>query len=151
MLTGEFTVSVDEKGRIMIPSRLKNELDTNSVVITKASDSRNCLQVYKIDKFKDIASALDSKFSPYDKNAQILRMRFIAPAQEVQFDKAGRINIPQSLRSFAKLDLKSEIIVLGMMDSLEFWNKEEYEKFCKLFDDPSVIEEAANSLYETIK
>lgn len=147
MLTGEYSIALDEKGRALIPSRLKSELDTSVVVITKASDSRKCLQIMKCEAFAEIAKVLSEDLvSSFTSNNKILQMRVIAPAQEVQFDKAGRIMIPQSLRTFASLDLKSEIVLIGMMDRLEVWNKEEYEKCLLISDDPKEIEKAALSL-----
>lgn len=148
VLTGEFTVTVDEKGRILIPSRLKSELNTDNVVITKSSDSRKCLQVLKKETFENLANTLlNSPLSAFSKENKLLQMRLIAPAQEVPFDKAGRIIVHSSLRDFASIELKSEVVVLGMLDRLEIWNKDEYKTSCSLSDDPELIEEAVSQLF----
>ena len=149
VLTGEFTVSVDEKGRILIPSRLKSELGAENVVITKSSDSRKCLQVLKKESFESLANTLlSSPLSAFSKENKLLQMRLIAPAQEVSFDKAGRVMLHSSLREFASIDVKSEVIVLGMLDRLEIWNKDEYQASLDLADDPTLIEEAVSHLFE---
>ena len=147
MLTGEYNVSIDEKGRTSIPSRLKNELDTSTVFITKSSDARKCLQVLKVEDFNKLAERLlNGTYGEFSNDYKILQMRIIAPAQEMQFDKAGRVMIPQSLRAFAGIELKSEIIIIGMVNRLEIWNKEEYENCISASDDPEKILKAANTV-----
>ena len=149
MLTGEYSVSIDEKGRISIPSRLKTELDTQTVFITKSSDTRKCLQVLKVEDFDKIAKKLSCDiYGDFSSDYKILQMRIVAPAQEMQFDKAGRIMIPQSLRTFAHIEAKSEIVVIGMVNKLEIWNKDEYEKCLADADDPEKISKAANAILD---
>lgn len=149
MLTGEYSVTIDEKGRTSIPSRLKNEIATPSVFITKSSDARKCLQVLKAEDFNKLAERLlNGTYGEFSNDYKILQMRIIAPAQEMQFDKAGRIMIPQSLRTFAGLELKSEIVVIGMVNRLEIWNKDEYEKCLEESDDPEKILKAASTVLE---
>lgn len=144
LLTGEYSVSLDEKGRLLIPSRLKGQLDVTTVFVTKSSDSRRCLQILKPESFEKLVSTLtDDPAKAFDDACQLLQMHVIAPAQEVQFDKAGRIIIPMNLRTFASLDLKSEVMVVGMVNRIEIWNKTAYEEFISRADNPEEIENAA--------
>ena len=143
LLTGEHSVSLDEKGRLLIPSRLKSQFDTTTLVVTKSSDSRRCLQVLKPENFEKLANTLlDDGEKSFDPAWQLLQMHVVAPATEVQFDKAGRIMISANLRAFASLELKSEIMVVGMMNRIEIWNKALYESYIAKADDPAEIENA---------
>lgn len=150
LLTGEHSVSLDEKGRLLIPSRLKSQLDTCTLVVTKSSDSRRCLQVLKPESFEKLANTLlDDGTKSFDPAWQLLQMHVVAPAEEVQFDKAGRIMIAANLRAFASLEVKSEVMVVGMMNRIEIWNKALYESYIAKADNPEEIENAVKRAMAT--
>ena len=99
LLTGEYGNTLDEKGRISFPAKLRSEINQNVLVITRGLDC--CLWIFTPDEWTQLKNKLMSSASLFnEKNRMVLR-RFIAPAQEVEFDKAGRISIPHSLREYA--------------------------------------------------
>lgn len=147
MLTGEYRVAIDEKGRISIPIKLKNEFGATNVILTKSTDSRKCLQLLKVEDFQELAKKLiDGNKGSFSASHKLLQMRVIAPAQDLQIDKAGRIMIPQSLRNSVGIELKNEVVVTGMINRLEIWSVKDYEECIRMADDPEAIEKAASEI-----
>ena len=65
--------------------------------------------------------------SPFSSNSRLVLRHLIAPAQEVEFDKAGRISIPQSLRDFA--GLSRDCVILGINKYIELWDSKKYQAY----------------------
>lgn len=147
MLTGEYRIAIDEKGRIMVPSRLRSQMDVNSLIITKSSDSRRCLQVLTKDDFEALVNLLSpGPLSSFSKERVLLQMRIVAPAQEEEFDKQGRISIPPTLRSFANIELKKEIVLVGIVNRILIFNTQEYERYLTEIDDENALQKAAEAI-----
>ena len=125
LLTGEYRNTVDEKGRLLFPARLRTELTGNVLIITKAIDS--CLWLYTPEEWKKLSSKIMESSSPFDSKARLVVRHLIAPAQEVEFDKSGRLSIPQSLREYA--GLSKECVVLGINRYIELWDSERYQAY----------------------
>ena len=125
LLTGEYGNTLDENGRISFPAKLRSEINQNVLVITRGLDC--CLWIFTPDEWTQLKNKLMSSASLFnEKNRMVLR-RFIAPAQEVEFDKAGRISIPQSLREYAKLD--KDCTILAVDRYFELWNSSVYKEY----------------------
>lgn len=125
MLTGEYRNTLDEKGRILFPAKMRQALSSNVLVATQSID--HCLWLFTIDEWKLVSAKLMDAASPFSgKNRMVLR-RFIAPAQELEFDKQGRLSIPQSLREYASLS--KECVLLGVNKYMELWDADEYKSY----------------------
>lgn len=123
MLMGEFHHNLDEKGRITIPSKYRDELK-EQFIITRGIE--NCLYAYKKEDFEIIVKKLEQ--IPFTKkDARSFTRFFLSGATEVECDKQGRINISEPLISYA--NLKKECIIIGSGDRLEIWSKEGWEEF----------------------
>ncbi|MFA7371824.1 MAG: division/cell wall cluster transcriptional repressor MraZ [Sphaerochaetaceae bacterium] len=129
MLTGEYKNTIDEKGRILIPSKLRLALEGNtSLVITRAVDP--CLWIMLPPFFENIRSKImDGPGAMFDANLRLLQRRIIAPAMECEIDKSGRLLIPPQLRESVSLNLKEESVMLGISFYLELWSVAAYEQF----------------------
>lgn len=126
MFMGEYHHSIDEKGRIIIPSKFRNELG-ESFVVTRGIE--NCLFIYSLSEWQKIVTKLKSL--PFTKkDARNFTRFFLSGATTVEFDKQGRINISQPLASYA--NLIKECVVVGVNDRLEIWSLDSWNKF---FDD----------------
>jgi len=125
MITGEHRVSLDEKGRLLVPSKVRNEIPGNSIVLTKGID--NCLWMFPPEEWSRIADVVMSQTNSFNKAGRALQRRIIAPAQELEVDKSGRINISGILRDYA--GLKKECVVLGVKNYLEIWDEEAYLQY----------------------
>lgn len=125
LLTGEYRISLDEKGRILFPAKLKNAIVGTTLVVTQAFDK--CLWLFTVDEWNNISSKLMANASPFNEKNRLVLRRFIAPAQELEFDKAGRISIPQSLRLYASLG--KDCVVLGIDKYVELWDADVYKEY----------------------
>ena len=123
MLMGEFHHNIDEKGRIIIPSKLRDELG-DKIIVTRGLD--NCLFLYSEEQWKVIVSKLQTL--PFTKkDARNFNRFFLSGATAVELDKQGRAGISQTLTNYAALD--KECVVIGVGDRLEIWAKENWDNF----------------------
>lgn len=118
--SGEYFNTLDEKGRIAFPSKLKEILKDDILWITKGMDNEKCLLIYSKEEWEKTIKDIESKINIYSREARWIYRRFIAPAREVVIDKNGRIAIPQSLREYA--ELKKDCVFLGMNKVIELWD-----------------------------
>lgn len=122
MFMGEYHHAIDEKGRLIIPSKVRINLGEN-FIITRGLDG--CLFIYPklgwdkiIDKYKNL---------PDTKNKRQFMRIFLSGATVCEYDKQGRINIPTPLIAYA--NLIKDCIIIGVDDRLEVWSKERWEEF----------------------
>ena len=123
MLMGEFHHNIDDKGRLTLPAKFREELG-DSFIITRGLES--CLFVYTMDEWKKITEKLNNL--PFTrKDARSFMRFFLSGATAVEFDKQGRINITSPLVTYA--DLKKECVIIGVGDRLEIWSSEKWNNF----------------------
>lgn len=123
MFIGEYHHSIDEKNRLIIPAKFREELG-DKFIITKGIE--NCLFVYSLESWQKIVNKLETL--PFTKKdaRQFVRF-FLSAASEVEFDKQGRVNIAQPLVSYANLE--KECVTIGTGDRLEIWSKNAWSDF----------------------
>ena len=139
MFMGEYHHSIDEKGRIIIPSKFRNELG-ESFVVTRGIE--NCLFVYSLPEWQKIVTKLKSL--PFTKkDARNFTRFFLSGATTVEFDKQGRINISSPLASYANLE--KECVVVGVNDRLEIWSLDSWNKFFE--DNQENLSDIAENLF----
>ena len=115
MLIGEYHHNIDEKGRLIIPSKFREEIG-NSFVVTRGLDG--CLFVYPITEWNKVVDKL--KTLPFTKkDARAFLRFFLSGATECVFDRQGRISIASPLIDYANLE--KECIIIGVNDRLEIW------------------------------
>ena len=120
MLIGEYRHNIDEKGRLIIPSKFREDIG-NSFVVTRGLDG--CLFVYSLIEWEKIVTKL--KKLPFTKKDTRTFMRFfLAGATVCEFDRQGRVNLVNSLIEYA--DLKKECLIIGVNDRLEIWALDKY-------------------------
>jgi len=100
MFMGEYQHSVDTKGRLIVPSKFREQLG-NTFVITRGLD--NCLFGYPMDEWRKLEEKL-KELPMTKKDARAFARFFFSGATEVEIDKQGRINIPSTLSTYAKLE-----------------------------------------------
>ena len=123
MFMGEYHHSVDEKGRLIIPAKFRENLG-EKFIITRGIE--NCILVYSEEDFKKIVNKLESL--PFTKkDARQFTRFFLSGASESEFDKQGRIHINAPLINYA--NLKKECVVIGSGDRLEIWSLENWDNF----------------------
>ncbi|MEL0613371.1 MULTISPECIES: division/cell wall cluster transcriptional repressor MraZ [Marinomonas] len=126
MFRGIHQVSVDAKGRMTLPARLRDELaqyEEEGVVVTIDPASK-CLLLYPLIEWEQIQQKLD-KLPSFQPQARRLQRLLVGHATDLEVDKAGRILLPAPLRDFAALDRK--VTLLGQGKKLEIWSQDEWE------------------------
>lgn len=132
-MIGEFKSTLDAKGRMNIPVKLREELGI-SFVISKTIGSE-CLKVYSQEEWKNLIEKINAM--PSVKTQSIKRFLF-GSAFEVTADKQGRISVPQSLREYAKLT--ADVVVVGLEGNAEIWDKAEWNRFNQETNSQSLLD-----------
>ena len=120
---GTHTPLLDDKGRLILPARFRDEL-AGGVVITKGQE--RCLYVFTTNEFNRIASQLHEQPVTH-KAARAYSRVFFASAHDEIPDKQGRVTIPAHLRDYASLD--RELVVIGASSRVEIWDRQSWETY----------------------
>jgi MraZ protein len=132
MFMGEFTHAIDDKGRLTIPARFREELAYGSV-ITRGYDKY--LLLYTADVFKRIITRAEA-LSPTDPDHRALLRLTFSGASEAVPDRQGRILVPPYLREYAAID--AECVIVGIGNSIEVWSKDGWAQQLQTLNDPTV-------------
>lgn len=138
MFYGSFVHNLDSKGRIVIPSKMRDELGSKAYIL-KGYDG--ALSIYKESDFNELIAKI-KKLSFTKKDARAHLRVQLASVCELDIDKLGRAQLPAQL--LAKYHFGKEVMVIGALDHIEIWNKLEYEAYEKAAD--SSFEETAEKL-----
>ena len=122
MLSGEYSVTLDDTGRIALPRDLRDELEKGQVVLTKGPDS--CLWLYPAEEWKEQERLILRNTNRFSKEGREIMRNFIGPQKYLDMDKQGRILIPPTLRDHA--GLSRDCIILGQYDYVEIWADDRY-------------------------
>lgn len=123
MFIGEYTHTIDEKGRTAIPSKLRRDLGSGAV-ITRGID--DCLWVFPKKEWQALAEKLAS-LPLSDANSRAFSRLMLAGAMEVEFDSQGRALVPGYLRTYA--GLKKQAIIAGLYNRLEIWDSLKWQAY----------------------
>jgi len=139
LFRGQFTYSVDAKGRVSIPARLRKHVSpeaNDTFVMTQGTGK--CIDIYPLDQWLVFEKKLE-ELNPFDpRKAKFIRM-ILQHAAEDTMDSQSRILIPQKLLEYAQIE--KEVIILGALKKIEVWNPKEFEEYLK--DGPETYEEIA--------
>ena len=122
MLIGEYEHSLDAKGRLIMPSKLREDIG-EKFIITKGLDG--CLFAFSIEEWKIFEQKLRS-LPISNKDARAFSRFFFAGAIDCEIDKQVRFLISSNLRDFA--ELTKEVVIIGMDSRIEIWSKEKWQK-----------------------
>lgn len=140
MLMGEYHHNIDDKGRLIIPSKFRNELG-NEFIITKGLDK--CLFIYSINEWNKLVKDLNTlKFTK--KNVRAFERFFVGGASLNEFDKQGRISITSPLVHYA--NIQKECVIIGVNERLEIWALDEFNNF--MDSNAEELELIAENLFE---
>ena len=120
---GEFTHTLDKKGRIAIPAKLREGLG-DTFIVTKGLDK--CLFIYTVDGWEKLVERMKS-LSMAKAKARAFKRTIFSAATPVEPDKQGRILIPQKLREYA--NFYENVVVVGVDDRVEMWAEELWDNY----------------------
>lgn len=145
MLFGEYHPNLDDKGRLMVPVKVRSAIPGSATFLTRGAD--RCLWLFPAEVWLPLRERLITTLSPFQDHTSAVLRRFVAPAREVEFDRTGRIAVPHELRRVA--GLRKECIMLGVGKHMEIWARDAYESYLEETDD-SYSEAMAATLGEII-
>lgn len=141
MLMGEYRHNIDEKNRLVIPSKFRSDLG-DTFIVTRGLDG--CLFVYSKEEWSNIVDKLKSlPFTSHD--ARFFTRFFLSGAIEAELDKSGRVSITSPLIEYA--GITKECVIIGANDRLEIWAMEKWNNF--LNDNSGTFENIAENLFAT--
>ncbi len=126
MFIGEYHHNIDDKGRLIVPSKFRSELG-EQFIITRGLDK--CIFIYSMNEWNNIINKLKS-LSFTKKDARNFMRFFLSGATVCEFDKQGRISITSPLVHYA--NLIHECVIIGVNERLEIWSKESFDNFMKI-------------------
>ena len=138
MFIGEYRHSIDEKKRLAIPSKFRKELGEGAI-ITKGLD--NCLVIYPVKSWKVKAEKL-AALPEASKEARGYARTILAGAKAAEFDRLGRILIPEYLKEYAKIE--KNVVITGLNNRLEVWSEKLWNAYRQKAEDN--IEDFASKL-----
>lgn len=142
MFMGEFHHNIDDKGRLVMPTKFRCELGER-FIITRGLEK--CLYVYSQKEWEQIVSKL--KTLPFTKkDARTFIRSFFSGATECEFDRQGRMSITSPLVSYA--DLTKECVIIGANDRIEVWGKKQWDDFFN--ENSEKLEDIAENLFNEL-
>ncbi|OXM15674.1 division/cell wall cluster transcriptional repressor MraZ [Paenibacillus herberti] len=138
MFLGEHQHSLDDKGRLTVPSKFRDNLGP-VFIVTRGLD--NCLFVYPMEEWKQLEQKI-RQLPLMKADARAFSRFFFSGAVELELDKQGRVNLPNHLTEYAKLE--KDCMVLGVSSRVEIWSKPVWEGYYEQ------SEEAFNDIAEKL-
>jgi len=142
-LTGEFNCKLDDKGRLTLPTRLKNALPDEhegKVVLRKGFEPY--IIIYPYSSWLKVYGGI-SQLNEFDPKHRLLKRMFMRGVQEVEIDKSGRLNIPNILLEHAGLRKSATLMAVG--DQIEVWDTDEFNS--RFSDDEVDVSALAGELF----
>ncbi len=127
MFAGTYHCKVDEKGRFIVPSPIREQLEAEGQAVMFLKGPEESLLIYSMKEWEKV---LDRTKSSLDEDQSRLFMHFIvAEAGSSDIDKTGRILIPGRLRKLVSVDEDQEIILVGLYHRMELWNPSDWRRY----------------------
>lgn len=127
MLLGEFEHTVDDKNRLTLPAKFRQAL-SGGLVITRGMDG--CLYCYPQADWERLVESRLAGLDPLSREGRLMHRFFFAGASEAEPDKQGRVALPPTLAK----DLGREVVVAGVNDHLEIWNRDAWRDHVKVME-----------------
>ncbi len=131
--SGKYYYTIDPKGRVMVPSAFRDILREHygtRLIITVAPVDR-CLHLYPVEEWERLLEKV-STLPRSNRSMKLFLRTVVGSAMEADVDKQGRVLVPSSLRTDG--DLKGELVIVGVLDKIEIWDKQLWEKATDLTD-----------------
>ena len=124
MFFGYYEHNLDAKGRLIIPSKMRDEINDNKLYILKGFDG--ALAIYKREKFLEVMEE-QSKLKFNKSSSRDYLRAILSSVSELDIDKIGRVQIPNTLLN--KYGIGRDLVIIGVGDHIEVWDKEAYNVY----------------------
>lgn len=125
MLVGSFANIIDEKGRVFVPAKFRDDLGTSFVMLYDIRSG--CIAGYPMPIWENAVAKMQEK----PRSAREQFRGIMKYAIEVEPDKQGRVILSPELRKLAGLDTKTDVIIIGEMNCIELWSRERWDEYEK--------------------
>lgn len=133
MFAGEYLCKVDEKGRFIVPSPIREQIESGGQAVVFLKGPEQSLLIYSTKEWHQV---LERTKTSLDEDQSRLFMHFVvSEAGTSELDKAGRILIPGRLRKMVPVDEDQEVILVGLYHRLELWNPSEWRRYIARTED----------------
>jgi len=133
MFAGEYLCKVDEKGRFIVPSPIREQIEADGQSVVFLKGPEQSLLIYSAKEWKQV---LERTKTSLDEDQSRLFMHFVvSEAGTSDIDKTGRILIPGRLRKLVPLDDDQEVILVGLYHRIEIWNPSEWRRYIARTED----------------
>ncbi len=136
MFMGEYNHTIDAKGRLIVPTKFREQLG-EAFVITKGNDG--CLVIYTNEDWETFMKKIQAL--PAKKDIRSYVRAVAGSATAVEADKQGRVLVPGNLREYAGLD--KDVVLVGVIDKIEVWDKERWGAQTDIDNIDDIAEEMA--------
>ena len=129
LFLGSFTYSIDKKGRVSIPAKMRKHLnpEANETFIMTRSATEKCIEVHPLDQWeKNIKMKIDL-LNTFNKKSAAFKRFYLEMAIDDKLDGQSRLLLPQNLREFAEIE--DEVYIIGVNENIEFWNPKKYKEY----------------------
>lgn len=130
---GQETYSIDNKGRVNIPSKMRKSIApeaNDTFTVTRGQE--DCIVAYPLDEWKKYEDKF-IELNQYDSKNRFFLRKLLMWSEEVALDGQQRITLPKKLLDFAGIEGK--VVIVGMVDHVEFWNPDKFEEYLNRFDE----------------
>ncbi len=128
---GEYEVTLDTKGRFLVPAAVKKQLtgdSANQFVINRGIEQ--CLTLYPMQTWEPVFSNI-SKLNDFDPQVREFRRSFLNGATQIELDSAGRLLLPKILIDYAGLE--KDVVLVSAVNKIEIWDSSKYKKLFESF------------------
>jgi MraZ protein len=133
MFAGEYLCKVDEKGRFIMPSPIREQIEADGQAVVFLKGPEQSLLIYSTGEWEKV---LERTKTSLDEDQSRLFMHFVvSEAGTSEIDKAGRVLIPGRLRKMVPVDEDQEIILVGLYHRMEVWNPSEWRRYISRTED----------------
>ncbi|MCF8260806.1 MAG: division/cell wall cluster transcriptional repressor MraZ [Melioribacteraceae bacterium] len=130
MFIGSYIYSIDQKGRVSIPAKLRKYVKpeaNDTFVLTRSSEK--CIDIYPYDFWRVLVDEKLAKLNMFDPEQAMFVRMFLQEATEDKMDSQYRLSIPKKLIDHANVE--GEVFILGALNKIEIWNPQVYEDYTK--------------------
>lgn len=134
MFRGQFSHSIDQKGRVSLPARFREVLEASGDlrIIAVPWPFDRCLRLHPLGTWRELENKV-AGMSPVDPSANHFRRKVLSPATDLELDGSGRVRIASELRQHAGIE--TEALWLGMGTFIEIWSPPRYEEATRMTDE----------------
>lgn len=133
MFAGEYLCKVDEKGRFILPSPIREQIEADGQAVVFLKGPEQSLLIYSAKEWKQVLER--TKTSLDDDQSRLFMHFVVSEAGTSDIDKTGRILIPGRLRKMVPLDDDQEVILVGLYHRMEIWNPSEWRRYIARTED----------------